>query len=755
MATPTKIATTKEQIRDAVRSRVYRSDTLGTDWQEVEYLHCDNLALRACPGVDECHLTYVYGEIAREDGTPFELYEPLTLIGSYVKVVLEGATLDGEDVTWYGVVEIDDSTPNGSGANGDTPSGIQRFTAFGLARLLERAMVMTCEVDATQNATLPQQRVTLEHGADYNQYHRRTATRQGNRTTDPQLGNPNLFYWLSRTITSDSLWTADDLVRTLLQLTPPIDGAGERVCEWVLDGEPGDNRLAWYEPVISTDGRTLKTILDELIPVRRGLGYTIRYEETAGPRGRATIVPFSFAADDILLSDAKTLPGNADPVELDFENALDVQARIVESVTNSYDEVVAVGNFATSTCTLSFGQSDALRGAPFQFRPDWTDAQETSYREGATSASGYTGAYRVIQYEMNARWRQRDELRPVFRRYAIYPYWDGLVWDYTAGNDVATKYWFNPPWPDDPQTGKSVRDTDPLAEPLQPYSATQTPPQYSASRLIIEPFLPFVDACNYTDNRIATGVWTDDLPEETDWQYLSPFLYAVTDRSDSGSPKHDALDRLAEHSSNERQRRRWSAVLRPLPDRAAVEINVQGAPQHFLARSRAGAMAAIEPFNDPQKEQGLDWVDMRATVCIRLPWRVQHRIRIRETPVAGRTWRVQYIGVDARLDYVVPDTVVRLAAGLVEKSTGGFVRDDRGRLAEIAQAAARWYQTERQTLFFAIRGVVETVQVGQLITSVGGRYTLEGINTPVTGIRYDLLRQTTELETSMAELDFT
>lgn len=83
------------------------------------------------------------------------------------------------------------------------------------------------------------------------------------------------------------------------------------------------------------------------------------------------------------------------------------------------------------------------------------------------------------------------------------------------------------------------------------------------------------------------------------------------------------------------------------------------------------------------------------------------------------------------------------------------MRDDRGRLTEIAQAAARWYQTERQTLFFAIRGVVETVRVGQLITSVGGRYTLEGINTPVTGIRYDLLRQTTELETSMAELDFT
>ena len=754
MPAATQINTTKSQIRDAVRSRVYRSDTLGADWEEVPYLYADDLALRACPGVDECHLSYLYGEIAREDGTPFKLYEPLTLIGSYVKVVLEKATLDGADVTWYGICEIDDSVPHGSGPNQDLPRGRQRFTAFGLARLLERAMVMTCEVDATQNATLPQQRVKLEHGAEYNQFHRRTATRQGNRTTDPQLGNPNLTYWLSRTITSESTWTADDIVRALLKLTPPVDGDEEPVCEWVLDGEPGDTRLAWYEPVLQTDGRTLKQVLDEAIPVRRGLGYTIRYAETPGPRGRATIVPFSFGADDILLPEGKILPGNAEPVELNFENALDVQARIVQSVTTSYDEVVAVGEFATSTCTLAFGQSDYSRGSGFHFRPDWTDAQEDSYKIGATNEPLYSGNTRLIQYEMNTRHRQRDELRPVFRRFRLYDYWDGLVWDYTRSNLTETKYWFNPPWPDDPQTGKPARDTDPLAEPMQPYSDKQTPPPYAPSRLVIEPFLPFLDGCNYTGTRINTRVWEDDLPAETDWQYMPPLLYAVTDMSDASNPKHDVLDKLGEQSSNERQRRRWSATLRPLPDRGAVEVNVHGAPQHFLARSRAPAMAAIEPFNDPTKEQGLDWVDLRATVCLRLPWRVQHRIRVRETPVGGRPWRIQYISVDARLDYVVPNTVVRLAAGIAELSTGGFVRDDRGRLTEIAQAAARWYQTERQTLFFAIRGVVETVQLGQLITSVGGRYTLEGINTPVTGIRYDLTRQTTELETSMAELDF-
>jgi hypothetical protein len=37
---------------------------------------------------------------------------------------------------------------------------------------------------------------------------------------------------------------------------------------------------------------------------------------------------------------------------------------------------------------------------------------------------------------------------------------------------------------------------------------------------------------------------------------------------------------------------------------------------------------------------------------------------------------------------------------------------------------------------------------------VGGRYTLEGVNTPVTAIRYNLVEQRTELETSMLEVDF-
>ena len=749
-----KVTTGRSQIKSAVRSKVFRADTLGGDWEEVPWLYCDDLALRAAPGIDDCRLSYLYGPICQPGEKTFELFEPLDLVGSFVKVVLEGATVNGDDVTWYGVVEIEDTTPLGAGPQSEEPRGRQRFTAFGLLRLLERSLILSSQIDASQATPLPTQAVTVEYGEQFNELGKALKNRQGNRAEKPKDGSPTAPYWFSRTITSDSVWTADDAVRYLLANHAPRDGEDELVCDWVLDGDPGDTRLSWYDPLVQTDGRTVKTVLDDLIPYRRGVSYAVRYDEAPGPRGRVTVVPFSFASEDLTLPDDRVLPANAQPVELNFEQALDIEARIVQSVTTSYDEVVAMGTFATSTCTLAFGRTNGQRGSSFLFRPDWTQTQEQAYRTGASGGAGYSGSALAAQYEANTRYRQRDDLRPVFRRWAIYEYWDGLVWDYEKDESAATKYSFNPPWYESEKTGFSARDSKPQADPIQPYSEKNEVPHYAASRLVFEAHLPFQDLADYTGDRIKSGDWKKDVPAGIEPHFLSPLVYVITDNSTISAPKYDALHRLAEHSSNERQRRRWSATLRVLPDRPAVEIDVHGAPQHFLTADSAGTIVGLDPYNDPSKENGIMFEMMRATITLRLPWRVQQRKKIRDTVVGGRPWRRLVIPVEARLDYVVPDTVVRISDGRAERSTGGFVRDDRLRLSQIVEAACRWYQTERQTLQFRIRGVVETVTLGQLITSVGGRYTLEGINTPVTAIRYDLVQQVTELETSLAEVDF-
>lgn len=777
--TPRKIEATTEITRRAVRSRVATATVLGSDWTEQPDLHCDELALLASPGLDSCQLSYVYGPIRREGGGDFEQFERLDLLGLYVRVTLVEAGLDGEDLTWYGLVEVDDNTPMGSQAEGDTPRGTQRFTAYGLLRLLERTIIRSAVVDTTVDGDLPIDAVKIEYGIGYNLPAESASVLEGNRTADRQLGNPHLPYWFSAQYSSPHTWGAEDAVKHLLYWHPPKDGLGDPCCAVELDDADDLLSDVFDAPVVTTDGRSVKAVLDELIPYRRGLSYTVRYEEAGGDgRGVLKITPFSWALEgaEYGVNDQGEPLGylrpNTDQVELDFENAIDVDARIVEAWSTAYDEVVALGQFATSTCTLAFGKTANDRGAAFQIVPDWSDDLEQEWLTAAQDFAipDYAAMSPLQQFLANTHERSRDKLHPVWRRFRISPEFPGIAWNYALdGTDAATvKYWVNPPWPE--QDGKSVRDTDPFAEPLQPHSDTHDEARVAWPRVMFEQSLPFIEGVSYAGDRIASQAWKDDLPSDQQTRRVRPLLFVETaSESSTGGPygggrSYRRLDKLAELSGTETARHRFSVTAQfPYPW-ASFEVHVSGAPQWFIARNSAPAMGYLDPPQDPTKESGIDYSEIRGTFCLRLPWRVAHREQLTTDPPAGRQQRTLYLPVDARLDYVVPDTVVSVGSlgvstgvnpvGKLELSEGGFVRDDRDQLRRIAQAAAAWYQTRRQSLALSYRGIVQLLDVGTLIASVGGRYTLEGVNTPVTAIRYNLVEQRTELETSMLEVDF-
>lgn len=743
------IETTTELIRDAVRARVYVSPVLGSDWEEVTGLYCDELRLAAAPTIDSASLTYHYGPIRQPEGGPFLLEERLELLGQYCKIVLEEATPAGDDVTWYGVIEIDATTPFGSGPNEDRAAGIQKLTAYGLLRMFERVNVLSSRVDWSQNSDIPLNPLRLEFGLRFNRRDRKLTVRKGNRSTQRDEANPNRSYVFSETLTSDDLWTMGQAVEYLLQHHAPVDASGDPVTAWELADREG---LDWDTPVFDTDGKTLKQCLDGLISRKRGFSYVVEFDESRGARGTATIRAFSFADYDVTMPDFRTLPANPDQYSLNFERALDVEVQIVDAITDSYDAVVTIGAFATSTFTLAWGYQANNYGAQWQITTDWTDSQYTSYLAGASDSSGYTSLTPLQQQERNTRARQAPALRPVFRRWKVYPWWDGTVWNYEGNENSATKYVINPRWPD------NDRDSDPNATPDAAYDPLNNdpaadPPAIWPQGIQWEPHLPLLDQCDYSAGRIASGEWEDDLDAERE-PLFREFLFYV--RTDQASPyRYELLERLSDQVSNETQRRRWSVQPRVLHDRPAFELHVSGGPQHFLAAHIGGAVVDTEAFQTGAKEGALSWFAIRSTVCARLPWRVQQRRQIRDTPIAGRQERILYLPIDARLDYVVPDTVVNVQNGTPVTSDGGFVRDDRQYLADVAQAAAEWYGTERQTLFFKLRGVLQVVPIGALIKEVGGQYQLEGINTVVTAMRLDLRSQSTEWETSFAEVEFT
>jgi hypothetical protein len=148
---------------------------------------------------------------------------------------------------------------------------------------------------------------------------------------------------------------------------------------------------------------------------------------------------------------------------------------------------------------------------------------------------------------------------------------------------------------------------------------------------------------------------------------------------------------------------------------------------------------------------------MRCTIAARLFDRARQEAAVNtdEEYVPGKIQRVLYIHVhDARLDYVVPDTVVAIKDGLLKQSTGGFVRDDRPRLASIARSAAEWYGRTRQTIELKLKQVSEVVKLGWLITDVGPNYQLAHVNTPITSCHYDLVAGKTTFRTSHVDIEF-
>lgn len=753
MAIPTQIETTTETIRDAVRSRCYIAERLGGKWEEIDGLHCDELRLAAAPTIDTCLLSYEYGDIRREDGTQFERFERLEKLGQYVKVVLEGATPDDEDVTWYGVLEVDSTVPFGSGPTEDEYAGRQQLTAYGLLRLLERVYVLKSWVDWSQNSDIPYKPVLVEYGLRFNKRDRKLTARKGNRSAKREEDNPTKSYVFSESLTSNDLWTIGQAVEYLLQHHAPTDGNGDPLCTWALADREG---LDWDTPVLETDGRTVKQCLDALISRRRGFSYVLEYDESSGTNGTITLRAFSFASDEITMPAIvvngeeveQRIAANESQYRLNFEQALDVDVRIVDAIVDSYDAVVAIGAFATSTFTLAWGYQANNYGALWQITPDWSDAQYTDYLTGPVPNTGFP----LDKQQRATRYRNSPALRPVFRRWKVYPWWDGTVWNYEGDESVASKYVINPLWPN------KDRDTDPEAEPDATYNplnnnTDRTPPEIWPQGIQWEAHLPLLDRCDYSDTNIQTGDWDDTLTDGVE-PLFRPFLFYV--RTDQTAPyKYELLERLSDQSSNELQRRRWSVSATVLHDRPGFELQVSGGPQHFLAAHIGNAVQETEAFLTGSKEGALSWYAIRSTVCARLPWRVQQRVDVRDEIVAGRQERILYLPVDARLDYVVPDTVVSLDNGSPVTSTGGFVRDDRKHLAAVAQAAAQWYRAERQTLQFRLTGVLQVVPIGALITEVGGQYQLEGINTVVTGMRFDLRSQATEWETSFAEIEFT
>ena len=115
-------------------------------------------------------------------------------------------------------------------------------------------------------------------------------------------------------------------------------------------------------------------------------------------------------------------------------------------------------------------------------------------------------------------------------------------------------------------------------------------------------------------------------------------------------------------------------------------------------------------------------------------------------------------GRRAELHYVAPGTVVDTDDGQLERHAGGFIRDDRPWLQDLARLAFEWYGRQRQAFTLSYRQASGLFYVGDLITTIGKAATLETVRTVITEVRIELAQSTndvhrTSIRTQWAELD--
>jgi hypothetical protein len=707
---------------------VWTSPTLNPpEWVEQPHLFIDVLDLHAAPQVDQAQLHRHYGRLIQFGETTFDIYNQIDVIGHYVRVEILDST--GALVRmWFGVIEAELNDVRGASTlDNGISTGIQRFQAFGLLRLLERVFFRSTTKFRDPDET---EAITISRGIPFNMSEDGDYAETGNRSAETSDG----VYVFSDAPELADEWTAWTAAQYLLVNHVPLDCNDNPIATWGLSGDQAT--LDWYIVHTRTEGRSVKDILDELIPRKRAVGYWVDYEEESN---FVRVNVFSLNGSDLVLPTG-TIPANPDQRELDFEYAVSIQRATLRNVsTTKYNRIVARGEHRTSTTTLRFNPQYA------ELDKGWTSDQEDSYLEGASNKVGYGALSLLEKYRANAIVRTADTFAPVFCRFQLGDDWNKRADTLFQNED--TRQWHVAP----------LLDSDGI--PRTEYDAGSNPDGELmwVKTIHFNMKLALRQGLDYSDSRIDTGEYIEPVSDEIQaldtTQYVRPLFFW----RNASTSRYELLENLGLSSAFESDVRPWSIQPEIKGRGPVVDLRVIGGPQQFIADSYWSGAAVTDPAHDPAKNGGLDYTAFYATLTINTGVPFEYIIDI-GTNQTGIMRRTLFIDVpDARHDFVVPYTVVGIGENGVKQTTsGGVIRDDRDRLKLIAESAAAWYGVLRQTLEVSFRKISPVVELGSLIVAIPSNYQREDVNTVVTRLSYnfsDPRNAFTEFETSFAEFE--
>lgn len=712
------------------------ADTLAAvgsgDGSNLDYTYLESLTIRAAPEIDVANLIYDVGDQIRltdanvttnagqfdSDVALLSLYR-----GKWIKISIAGL-VESENVTWYGIID----TIEIEGA----AVGRYKIQAVGVLKLAEQVEIRTAvSVNHLNTGT-----ITTNVGRPFNLDSDDVFGVTGNRSVGPDPIGEGLHYVFAFENRGRVKWTTQTAVDYLLRKHCPTDYQGNPLPVWELHPDtvanpPGE----WYETQTDTDGKTLKSLLDELIPRKRGMSYYAYYDATTN---KILLRMFTFVKERLEVSSPfaevpKFLEANTNVIDVHLASSIwfENDCTVIESTDQQYDKVVGYGDKVTSTCTLTFDPTHD------EIEPDWDEDEEDAYKDAVSTTDD----------ELNGRYRSEDRRQNVYCRFRIADAWPGTA--YGASSD---QYYVDPIYDD---------NEDPIPELSDP-TARSFPIRVRGLRLMRQ--TPLMDRVDYSGDKIADGsVATEQAAYVTaganEAETIPPFVLWV----DQDAGKRIYVDKLsaATTTTGATTKRNWSCHVGIASHEPSLELRVSSNRQTLLGLNHFDDPAPAGVYEtswDPTTQAGIDYEDLTATLCIEFERRLTITKQI-AVPNDDRPEKILKINVrGARLDYVVPKTVVAVSDGDLVRSNGGYVRDDRERVRTLVNATAEWYGRVKRAVKFSYKQVRKLVEIGDLVTEVFGVGLPADINTPITSITYSMgdgrTPGKTSIETGFAEIDF-
>ena len=693
------------------RPVVYTKTTWAGEWTEQPLLQALTIAVQAAPGHSSATLTWKYGQTMQPEIGSRNADKYLTpiprggFVGNYVRI-------EFLNQVWWGVIQ-DVEDDNHGLVDGKFPKGLETYTAFGLTWFLDNGKPITqTKVKYVGGTHTIERAIPFNGGTDGSQVRRKNSVAWKNYDSTEKC-------FTDRGVTAaPAAWTAAAAIGYILDNFFPRNAAGDELVPFVL-ADDADSFLNYELPLLDYDGLTPWQLITRLIDHKRGLLLLTKVVDD-----EVQLVVRSQNATAITLPSGGTIPANPDLMSYNFDNAVNIRsAKVTSTLVRKYDQVICLGERAGSVFTVRPGVN---------FEADWTNAQKTAYNAGASGLSGYSTLSTEDKAAANTDRRAADDLDRVFSWWRASNSWDGRSATDPSGG--------SPPY-----AFPSI-DADGTVN-------TSAGGNVQRGGLRVQDFLPLRAGVDYTSGAITPDT---DGTDDADADYLAPILLlkatAIRSSGDAGWVHGERLNAGYDSESDKRQYK-FSVDLQVREDSFGLIFKTQGAPQHFLCRDLFTAADGSDSVPTTESLTSTAWL---ATVYVQQDQfcRAQYPKQA-DLPALDLIRPLVLRFERAFLDYVVPGTVLGVKAGELQKSAaGGYVRDDRKRLEDMARLAYAWHGQTRRILSLSFKGLTTGFEVGHLITTIGSGSNVRDINTAITSVQYDLAGGSMSVQTQFAEMDF-